>query len=1462
MIYRIISFSINNKLVIGIMTLAIIGFGIFSMRTINLGSVPDITNNQVQVMTVSPNLSTEDIEQFVTYPVELEMGNLPGVEEIRSISRFGLSVVTIVFKEDVGTYHARQLIQEKLIDVRQNIPSKFGAPSMGPITTGLGEIYQYYIDVEPEYDSLYSLTELRSIQDWIIARQLTLIDGVVGINAFGGNIKQYEVSIDPDKLKAMNVTISDVYKALEENNTNTGGAYIERNKMANFIRGEGLIRSLDDIRKIPVKNENGIPVTIADVAENVDFGHQVRYGAFTKDGKESVGGMVLMLKDANPNKVIADVKERIDKIQSSLPKGLKIVPFLDQSELIERTTDTVATNLIEGALIVIFALVILLGSFRGGLITATTIPLALLFAFILMKQFGVWANLMSLGAIDFGIIVDGAVIIIEGTVFEIQRRMRKGTLSFSRKEMDNVAIQASNTMMESAFFGQIIILIVFMPILFLTGIEGKMFKPMAFTFGFAMIGAIILCLTYVPMMSALFMRPVQNKKSWYAKFEAGLERLSNAIIGGINKVYHPVLEAALKFKLAVIAMAAVVLGITFFTFYRMGGEFIPQLKEGDLAIQALIRPGSSLEEMIATSKKIEMTLLENFPEVVSAGSRIGVADIPTDPMPMDVADMFVILEKDHTKWVNGKTQDDLIVKMEAKLAEVLVGVNIVFSQPIELRFNELLTGVREDVAIKIYGDDLEMLTKKANEIAALVRTVDGVGDVNAERTSGLPQINIKFDRDKVAQYGVSIEQLNTYLSTALAGGVAGTIYEGERRFDLVVRYGEKHRQSIDDIRSLYVDLPNGSQVMLKEFADIEYEPGPMQISRDDTYRQTYVGVNTRGRDVKSVVNDIQQKLDAELVLPPSYNISYGGEFENLESASNRLMVVVPIALVLIFILLYFALKSFVQAIMIYMAIPLAAIGGVYALWLRDMPFSISAGVGFIVLFGVAVLNGLVLINRFNSLKMEGVTDIKERIFTGTRERIRPIMLTATTDIFGFLPMAFSASAGAEVQRPLATVVIGGMITATVLTLIVLPILYMYLEKRKEKSSRVPSFAMGIGILFILLTPMAKAQSSIQENWQPITIEEAQEQALKRLPLLKAKHLEIEQQEVLKKSAWNFGNTMVYTGKDEVGNGADGIYTRIGIQQENIDIFGIAPGIKLQNQQVVLAQKALELSQLSIRHEVKKAWSEVYTSQSSYLVFKSMDSIFSKIKETEKMRYDLEDISNLAYLSTANEANELRIKKDQKYHDYLKAIKKLNLWLVSDTLFTVSQVETSSFLEIIELSTDSIAEHPMLSYYAQQINIADAQLKKQRSQYLPTFRGDIGEQKIGGQTGFYKYEIGVHIPLVFNRQLGQSQAAKINRKIAEENYHQQEIEFEMEINLTYEEYKKWRSTWMYYQEEALPLAQLQRKSAITAFEEGAIDYTEFLQSVRTAIRIEVDAWEALENYLTQRYLLEYYLGSNN
>ncbi|SFM18383.1 efflux RND transporter permease subunit [Nitrosomonas communis] len=1055
MINKIISFSIKNKFIVGLLTLALIGTGIYSLFTVNLDTVPDITNNQIQVITVSQNLATEDMERFVTFPVELAMANLPGVIEIRSISRFGLSVVTIVFEDDMGTYLPRQLVQEKLNLVREHIPENFGRPSMGPITTGLGEIYQYTLQPKPGYETTYSLTELRTIQDWIVRRQLALVEGVVAVNAFGGKIKQYEIAINPEKLNANNVSISEVFEALQRNNNNTAGAYIEKKKMANFIRGEGLVHSLDDIRNIFIKNENGIPILIRDVAEKVHFGHQIRYGAFTQDSQEAVGGMILMLRGSNSNAVIQNVQKRIVEVQKSLPEGLEIRPFLDRSALIERTTSTVSENLTEGALVVIFALVIILGSIRGGIVAASTILLSFLFAAILMKLFDVWANLISLGAIDFGIIADGAVIIVERTIYEIQKQIKSGKFEIDQAIMDELAYQAGSSMMNTAFFGQMIILIVFLPILFLTGIEGKMFHPMAYTFGFTMLGAIILCLTYVPMMSAFFLKPVQNKRNWPGKLESSLEKVGEKIISSFQRAYFPLLKSALRHQVIVMIAAIVLLGAAVFTFTRMGGEFIPQLEEGDIAMQALIRPGSGLTEAIEVSAKIENILLENFPEVKTTLARIGVAEIPTDPMPMDIADMFIILEKDKNKWASAKSKDELVEKIKGKLDSELTGINLVFSQPIELRFNELLTGIREDIAVKLYGDDLDVLAQKAGEMVKIIQTVPGVGDVNPERTTGLSQMTVRYNREKIAQYGLNIDKLNEYVSSAFAGGVAGVVFEGEKRFDMVIRFDETHRKSIEDLRNLYIDLPNGNQIPIKELADINYVVGPMQISRDNVFRRTYVGVNARGRDMESVVKDIQKKLDAELDLPPGYYLTYGGEFENLQKAKGRFAIVVPITVLLIFVLLYFALKSLTQSLILFTAIPLAAIGGVFALWLRDIPFSVSAGIGFIVLFGIAVLDDLVLINRFNTLKEEGITDIQERILAGTKERIRPILLTDATDILGFVPMALSVSAGAEVQHPLATVVIGGLISGTLLTLIVLPVVYAFVESRSNVKRSLP-----------------------------------------------------------------------------------------------------------------------------------------------------------------------------------------------------------------------------------------------------------------------------------------------------------------------------------------------------------------------------------------------------------------------
>ncbi|HET8735644.1 MAG TPA: CusA/CzcA family heavy metal efflux RND transporter [Pricia sp.] len=1482
MINRIIDFSIDNKLSIGLLTLVLIGAGIWSMFQVPIDAVPDITNNQVQVITQSPNLGTEDIEQFVTYPVEVAMGNLPNVKEIRSVSRFGLSVVTIVFDDDVGTYLPRQLVAEKLPEVREKIPTGFGKPTMGPITTGLGEIYQYTLEVDEDAPKEYSPTELRTIQDWIVRRQMAMVPGVVEVNAFGGNIKQYEVAVDPDELRAIGISISDVYAALENNNGNTGGAYIERNHQANFIRGEGLARTVEDIENIVVKNANGIPITVKDVG-HVSIGSAVRYGALTKDGKgEAVGGMILMLKGANSNEVIENVTERMQQIQQSLPEGITIQPFLDRSELIAETTGTVTGNLLEGGLIVIFVLVLLLGNWRGGLIVASTIPLSLLFAFILMNVFDVWANLMSLGAIDFGIIVDGAVIIVESTVFlmygyVVKKKTANDPIAqpTDAATRDRIAAKASKKMMNTAFFGQLIILIVFLPILALEGVEGKMFRPMALTFIFAMLGAMLLCLTYVPMVSALFLRMPSGK--------TGAQKNSKQAWGDrfvlwMQKKYRPLLDKSLKKAKIVVAVALGLFAIAIFAFTRMGGEFIPQLDEGDIAFHVILKPGSSLSETIATTTKVERIVKAEFPEALHVISRIGVADVPTDPMPMDLADVFVIL-KPKDEWVSADSKDALIEKIKTAIS-IIPGVNYEFTQPIEMRFNELLTGVREDVAIKLFGEDLEVLASKAEEMGKIIATVPGVADLKVEATDGLPQITIDYTREKLAQYGLQIEQLNNVVQAAFAGGKAGVIFEGERRFDLVVRLQKENRESIEDIQNLFVNLPNGSQIPLREVADVSYEPGPMQISRDNTNRRTYVGINIRDRDVKSVVEDIKARLEANLELPPGYYIRYGGAFENLERASNRLQMVVPIALLSIFILIYFALKSFPQTLMIYLAIPMATIGGVFALWLRDMPFSISAGVGFIVLFGVAVLNGLVLISGFNELKEEGVTDLKARITEGTKRRLRPIMLTALTDILGFLPMAISSSAGAEVQRPLATVVIGGLITSTLLTLFILPIFYKWMEGRSAKIGGNKKWITSTAVVCLVFTlgfpstssaqvvPSTsvaqdiRSQSLQQDALPTLTLKEALTLAKENYPLLRTARLEIKKQTVLKANAYDFGTTRIFTSGEEISDGR-GIYTPIGVGQQNIDLFGIRAKKRLQRQRIQLAEAAYDLSELQVALEVKKAWSETFRAKRKLLLYQELDSIYQKFSTAIALNLQVEAISRLEFTSAQNQALQIGNRLQQAESDYAMALQRLNLWLgppegieASATVYTVPNEWNEKGLAVLE--TDfQLQEHPEFMFSQKRMAEAEADYNAARADLLPKINLQGGIQKVNGDSGFYTYQAGVSLPLFAGPERGRKKAAKVEWEIAEVKASFKQQQLRSSYGQALESYQKWRHSWHFYRNEALPLAKEQRKGALFAYTEGAVDYAAFTQIIRDAVQTEMDALEALENYLKSIFELQYY-----
>ena len=1442
MINKIIDFSINNKFIIGLLTLAIIAAGIWSMTKVPIDAVPDITNNQVQVITQAPNLGTEDIEQIITYPVEVAMSNLPNVQEIRSISRFGLSVVTVVFDDDMGTYLPRQLVAEKLNDIKAQIPEGFGEPTMGPISSGLGEIYQYTLKVKPAFKDKYSITDLRTMQDWIVQRQMAMVKGVVEVNAIGGKIKQYEVAVDPSELKAIGLTITDVFEALEANNQNTGGAYIEKNHQANFIRGEGLARSLDDIRQIVIKNTNNIPITIGDIA-TVQYGAAIRYGALTQDGEgEVVGGLVMMLKGANSNEVIEAVKLRMTEIEKSLPEGVVIEPLLDRSKLIGETISTVSGNLVEGALIVIFVLIFLLGNWRGGLIVASTIPLSLLFAFILMHVFGVWANLMSLGAIDFGIIVDGAVIIVESTVFLITSQVLKKK-KLSQEERDTIASKSSKKMMNAAFFGQLIILIVFLPILALEGIEGKMFKPMALTFIFAMIGAMLLCLTYVPMISSLILRtPKSEKKSYGDRFVYWAEQK-----------YQPLLEKALKKGKLIIGVSVILFGITVFMFTKMGGEFIPQLDEGDIAFHAILKPGSSLTETIETTTKIEQIVKASFPEVEKVVSRIGVAEIPTDPMPMDIADVFVIL-KPKEAWTTVTSKDELIDKMK-KAIEMIPGVNYEFTQPMEMRFNELLEGVREDIAIKIYGEDIDVLSSKAAEITKIIAGTEGIGDMKAEATTGLPQITITYNRSKLAQYGLQINTLNQIVQSGFAGGTAGIVFEGEKRFDLVVRLNSENRKDISDVQNLFINLPSGVQIPLREVADVSYKSGPMQISRDNTNRRTYVGINVRGRDVKSLVEEIKVKLDAKLELPAGYFIRYGGAFENLERASNRLQTVVPIALLLIFVLIYFALKSLPQTLMIYIAIPMATIGGVVALWLRDMPFSISAGVGFIVLFGVAVLNGLVMISGLNELKEEGVTNLKDRIIEGTKRRIRPIMLTAFTDVLGFLPMAISASAGAEVQRPLATVVIGGLLTSTLLTLFVLPILYHWVENKtltfKLNKKLVTTTAV---IVFIFLLPIASNAQESAEKLPNISIEDAVQLSKENYPSLKQRQLEIDKQQSLKSTAFDFGTTQIYTGGEEIKNSA-GVYTSIGARQSNIDVFGISSKLKLQKQRIQLAETAYQLSELDLELEVKKAWSKVFKTKRKYNLYKELDSIYINFEKSVKLNYEVEAISKLEYLAARNQSLQIQNKTKQAYSNYIIALQQFNLWFVSDEMFSVS--DKFEGLNAVNLNTINATSHPLFDLSKMQVLEADANYKVAKSANLPKFNLQGGLQKVGGSSGFYTYQAGITIPFLSGITKAQIKTAKIDKAIAEANVQFQKKEVHAKLFQAKENYRKWKSSWIFYKEEVLPLTKEQKTGALFAYKEGEIDYTAFTQLIKEVIQSELEAQNALANYLESTFELQYF-----
>ena len=1063
MFQKLITYSIRHKLVIGVLSIALAIWGVWSLVHLPFDSTPDITDNQVQVITQAPSLGAQEVEQYVTTPVEMALANIPRIQERRSISRSGLSVITLVFDDAADIYWARSQVSQVVEQLEKELP-KNTETEMGPIATGLGEIYHYTIRAKEGYEHKYSLTQLRTMQDWIVRKQLSGTPGVAEVSGWGGYVKQYEVAINTDQLNASGVSVSEVYDALQRNNANTGGSYIEQNSNQYYIRGIGVVKNLEDVANITVKTVDGTPIKVSDVAK-VQLGHATRFGAVTRNGEgEVVAGIAIMLKGENFQEVIKNVKERINQIQKSLPEGVVIEPFIDRTNLVDRVEGTIARNLIEGGLIVIFVLVIFLGNWRAGLVVASVIPLSMLFAFGMMKTFGIDGNLMSLGAIDFGMIVDSAVIIVEAVVTHIntghfsQPEVRAAYLAqcqnggaatpfaLTQKQMDEEVHFSASRIRQSAAFGEIIIMIVYIPLMTLVGIEGKMFRPMALTVFFAILGAFILSLTYVPMASSLMLsRKVHTRKTF-----------SDRVIEKLQAWYRPVLDWVLAHNKDVITGAVALFCVSVVGFKYLGGEFIPSLEEGDFAVEMSMSQGTSLSQMVESCTKAEKLLKKEYPEIKQVVSRIGSAEIPTDPMPVERADIMIAL-KPKAEWTSAKTTPELMEKMEETL-RAIPGLEAEISQPIQMRNNELLTGIKQDVAIKIFGDDLDVLTQQAGKVKKMIEDVPGVSGIFVEEVAGLPQIQVKYNHEKMAAYGVSVDDISEILETTFAGAVAGSLYEGDKKFDIVLRMDPSQR-NVETLEQLSIPLKDGTNIPLSQVADIDYSPAPAQVSHEDGARRIYVGFNVKGRDVQSTVEDIQEILDEKLKLPDGYYYNYGGEFENLQSATNRLMVVIPIALVIILLLLYATVKNVRESLFVFSAIPLAAIGGVWALWLRGMPFSISAGVGFIALFGVAVLNGIVLIGQMNQMQREektadklsasiGVTElIHHRIIESCMVRLRPVLMTALVASMGFLPMALSQGDGAEVQRPLATVVIGGLITSTLLTLLVLPAIYKTFTKK-------------------------------------------------------------------------------------------------------------------------------------------------------------------------------------------------------------------------------------------------------------------------------------------------------------------------------------------------------------------------------------------------------------------------------
>ena len=1437
MLDKIIHFSINNKLIIGLMTLFLVIWGVWSAAKLPVDAVPDITNNQVQIITLCPTLAGQEVEQLVTFPIEQSIANLPDLEETRSISRFGLSVITVVFDDDVNIYFARQLISERLKEAVSQIPQGIGTPELGPVSTGLGEVYQYILHPKKGSEKKYSAMDLRSMQDWIVARQLNGTPGIAEINSFGGKLKQYEVGVNPNRLKAMGVTIPDIFNALEKNNQNTGGAYIDKKPSAYFIRGVGLVTSLEDVKNIVVKsNPNSVPIFIKDVAQ-VQFGSAVRYGAMTYNAKvDAVGGIVMMLKGANSNEVVQRIKDKMVIIQKSLPDDVIVEPFIDRSGFVNRAISTVEKNLIEGALIVIFVLVLFLGNLRAGLIVASAIPLSMFFALGLMKIFGVSANLMSLGAIDFGLIVDGAVIIVEATLHHLGFRKSKQILT--QQEMNNEVFISASKIRSSAAFGEIIILIVYIPILTLVGIEGKMFSPMAQTVGFAIFGALILSLTYIPMMCALFLpKNISHKKTF-----------SDKMMYFLYSKYEPLLEKVIAIKYKVVGITVALLLVTFFIFSKMGGEFIPTLVEGDFAFEFKMPLETSLSQSIETSMKAAR-IAKQFDEVKIVVGKTGAGEVPTDPMPPGATDLMIIL-KPQSEWKSGRSYDELGDAIEEKLS-VIPGVFIEKSQPIQMRFNELMTGIKQDVAIKIFGENLDSLSVYAKKVENVIVNVKGVSSPQVEQVDGLPQINIEYDRLRIANYGLNVEDINSIVSTAFAGKAAGVVYENERKFDLVVRLDSTSRRSIDDVNNLLIPTPTGNQIPLSQVAKVDFKLGPAQISREAGKRRIVIGfnINEEDRDVQSVVNEIQSKLATKVKLPSGYYFTYGGTFENLQKASNRLMIAVPISLLLIFILLYFTFSSMKQASLIFSAIPMSAIGGVFALLIRGMPFSISAGIGFIALFGVAVLNGIVLIGTFNQLEKEGWDDVIKRVIEGTKIRLRPVLMTATVASLGFLPMALSHSAGAEVQKPLATVVIGGLLSATFLTLFVLPLLYIIFNTKIKIKRKSITTILVIGLFLSFNNGQAQSRKSIDEVLNL---------GLKDNLQYNINQSQISKNQLLIKGNKEFPKTGIFVENEDLRPSDKTGILKIGLQQSFY-----MPQVNQAKKNYFREQtKYYEFNKEVINTELKKNIRSVYYQlwylQDKTALFQRLDSIYIGLLKTTIVKVKTGESAGIEKISANVKLKEIETNITQLQKEMVVQQQALMQLLNNSQAILPLSMPLEKLEYGLQNSTDN---HPNLLLLQQNVAIANSEIAIQKSNRLPEFSGRIFTQKLYGIADPYTgFSFSTSFPIFGSgANRNKIKAAKTEKEVQEQQLQYQTQILKSSLAQRQTEVEKSVSGLQFYETSGLQQAEEIIKAANQSYRAGEISYADFSLYLSQAIEIRKNYLDNLNAY--NQAVIEYNYFTN-